>query len=492
MENNNNQENGPKREVKIRHSLITFAILIACMSYGIIRYDAGVHVSMFIGVCGAACVALYLGFKWEFIEEAMKKGIYNSLQAVMILIIVGILIGVWIVTGVVPAMIYYGLKLLSPRFFLVAALLICSITSLATGTSWGTMGTMGLALIGVAMGLGIPTPVAAGAIISGAYFGDKMSPLSDTTNLAPAMAGTDVFTHVKFMMKPTGVAYGITFLFYLVYGFRFAAGGGADLSGVEAMSTGIAENFNINLLLLLPPVIVIVAIACKIPAIPGITLGAVSAAILGLLIQPGVDFGDLLTCGYAGFTANTGDEAVDSLLTSGGISNMLYSVSLTIIAMMFGGIMEATGLLQVLVSKLVKLAKKPASLVLTTELTCLLSNIVMPEQYISIVVPGRMYADTYKEKGLHPKTLSNALESSGTVTSALVPWNTCGAYIFSVLGVHTIKYLPYCTFNLIMPIVTVVMAYMGYTVADKYGFSLTRRAQRKEAELREKGELEEV
>lgn len=453
------------KEVKVVHALIVFAILILAMSCGIIIYDAGVHISMFIGVCAAAIMALYLGFSWEFIEESMIDGIKNSLQAVIILIIVGILIGVWILTGVVPAMIYYGLKLLSPAIFLIAAVLICSVTSVSTGTSWGTVGTMGLALIGIAVGLGIPAPLAAGAILSGAYFGDKMSPLSDTTNLAAAMAGTDVFTHVKFMMKPTFVTYVITLVIFGVFGMKYSANAGADVSQVQIMSDGIASMFNINPLLLLPPVIVVAAVAMKISAIPGITLGIFAGVVVGVIFQDGITFGDILNVGMSGYTCESGIEALDSLLSCGGIENMMFSISLTIIAMMFGGIMEQTGMLGVVVNKIVQIAKKPVSLIIATEATCILSNIAMPEQYISIVVPGRMYAQTYKDMGLHPKTLSNALESSGTVSSVLVPWNTCGVYMAGVLGVATAEYLPYCFFNLLMPVVTVLLAFVGVTLA---------------------------
>ncbi len=468
------------KEPKMIHALIVFAVLIGSMAIGIIFYDAGVHTSMFIGGVAAAVMALYLGYDWDFIENAMRDGIMNALQAVIILMIVGILVGIWILSGVVPAMIYYGMKLLSPSIFLIASVLICSITSLATGTSWGTIGTMGLALVGIAVGLGIPAPMAVGAIISGAYFGDKMSPLSDTTNLAPAMAGTDVFTHVKFMMLPTAISYAITLVVFGVLGANYAHGANMDMSAVAQMSDGLTSMFNINPLLLLPPVIVIVAVAFKVPAIPGITLGIIAGAIVGVIFQQGITFGDILVAGMDGYSCETGVEALDSLLSTGGISNMMFSVSLTIIAMIFGGIMEKTGMLDAVVSRIVKIAKRPSTLVLTTEVTCVLSNVTMPEQYISVVVPGRMYADSYREMGLHPKTLSNALESAGTVTSALIPWNTCGVYILGVLGVSTFQYFPYAIFNLVTPIVTLLLAFMGIALADMDGntFFANRRAKK--------------
>ena len=461
------------REPYLWEALLSFGVLIVVMALGIIVFEVDPHVPMFIGVCFAAIMALKIGFTWDQVETAMKDGIYRALQACMILIIVGILIGVWIVGGIVPAMIYYGLKILSPSIFLIATCLICSITSLATGTSWGTMGTMGLALIGIAIGLGIPEPMAAGAVISGAYFGDKMSPLSDTTNLAPAMAGTDVITHVKFMMLPTAVAYVICLIFFGILGVMNASGGSATSDDITAINEAMQANFNLNPLLLLPPVIVIVVVALKIPAIPGITIGIFAGWILGMIFQP-ADFGAYLDAGINGLDQDWGNATLDRLLNSGGLLNMMFSVSMTLIAMMFGGIMEATHQMETIVSRLMKLVKSPAGLVTMTEITCVVSNATMPEQYISIVVPGRMYAETYKEMGLHPKTLSNALEGAGTVTSALIPWNTCGTYIYSTLGIGTAAYFPFAMFNWLMPITVIVMAFTGHTIANKNGDRITK------------------
>ncbi|MGI6767147.1 MAG: Na+/H+ antiporter NhaC [Lentihominibacter sp.] len=473
------KENRMPRPAKLHEAIITFLILIVVMATGIMVFEVDPHVPMFVGVIAAALMALKIGYKWEAIETAMKDGIYRALQAIMILAIIGILIGVWIVGGIVPAMIFYGLKLLSPQFFLIAALLICSITSLATGTSWGTMGTMGLALMGIATGLGVPLPAAAGAIISGSYFGDKMSPLSDTTNLAPAMAGTDVFTHVKFMMLPTAAVYVICLVFYGILGFKYSAEVGTSVASISEMSDGLASAFNINLLLLLPPVIVIVAVAMKIPAIPGITLGIITGAIVGLIFQGDTNLGSYLDCGMNGFESATGIESVDNLLTAGGLTNMMYSISLTILAMMFGGIMEATRQLEAIVSRLLKLIKGPVGLVTLTQATCIASNATMPEQYISLVIPGRMYAETYKKMGLHPKTLSNALESAGTVTSPLIPYNTCGVFILSTLGMHTADYFPYAMLNWLMPFMVSAMAIFGLTLANKDGKRMLKAEERR-------------
>ena len=457
------------RKANLFEAMLSLLFLIAIMAVGIIVFGVDPHIPMFIGVVGAALMALWLGYEWENIEKFMMEGITRALQSVIILIIIGILVGMWIDAGVVPSMIYYGLQILSPGIFFIACVLICSITSLATGSSWGTMGTMGLALMGIGFGLGMAPGMTAGAVLSGAYFGDKMSPLSDTTNLAPAMAGTDVMTHVKFMLLPTGVTYVICLIFFGVLGFLQHTSGAADLSAVEEICGALQGRFTISPILLLPPVVVIVAVALKVPAIPGIALGILSGAILGLIVQPECTLGTLLDTGMYGFVPETGVEAVDDLLEAGGLMGMMFSVSLTILAMMFGGIMEATGQLEVIVSKLLKLVKGPASLVALTEVTCVLSNATMPEQYISIVIPGRMYAEEYRKMGLHPKTLSNALEGAGTVTSALIPWNTCGVYIEETLGIGVAQYGPWAVFNWLMPIMNIALAVPGLTIAQADG-----------------------
>lgn len=472
------------RMPKVWEALITLVLLVAVLAVGIVIYGADVHVPMFVGVCVAAIMALYLGHKWEDIEKMMMDGIYKALQSICILIIVGILIGVWINAGVVPTMIYYGLQLMHPTIFFIATLLICSITSLATGTSWGTMGTMGVALMGIGFGLGMNPGMTAGAILSGAYFGDKMSPLSDTTNLAPAMAGTDVMSHVKAMMLPTAITYVICIIFFGVLGVTQYHGGDADMSRVTefANALNVAQGgvFHVNPILLLPPVVVIVAVAMKMPAIPGITLGIFVGAIVGLIFQPGqCDPGTLFKYGMNGFefpeevdamlqaslSAET-YETMNELLESGGILGMMNSVAMTIIAMMFGGIMEGTHQLEVIVNQLKKLAKGPAALVTLTEVTCVLSNMTMPEQYISIVVPGRMYAEEYRKMGLHPSVLSSALEGAGTVTSALVPWNTCGVYIRDTLNITVPEYGMFAMFNWLMPVINAACAWFGWTLKD--------------------------
>jgi len=452
-----------KRDPYIWEALISILGLIFFISLAILRYEADPHVPILLGVFVAAVVGLRAGFSWKEIETGMLNGITNSLQAIVILAIIGILIGVWILSGVVPTLLYYGLKILHPSIFLPATLIICSITSLATGTSWGTAGTIGIALIGIGEGLGFPLPIVAGAVLSGAYFGDKMSPLSDTTNMAPAMVGTDLYTHIKHMSFTTGVSYGITLVIEIILSF-FYGGGQVNLEKVNQIMTGIDAQFSINPLLLIPPVIIIALAFRKIPAVPGIVIGIITAGILGVIFQ-GNTFGSLLSAAYGGYASSSGVEAVDNLLTKGGFESMMYTVSLVICAMMFGGIMEKTNQVRVVVSVILKKAQSTGSLITATILTAIGANLILCEQYMAIVMTSKMYAQSYKDRGLHPKNLSRAVEDSATVTANLVPWNSGGAYMAATLGVATIAYLPFNFFCWISPIVSMLYGWFNITIA---------------------------
>jgi NhaC family Na+:H+ antiporter len=374
-----------KRDPYLWEALISILGLVLFISLAIVRYETDAQVPILLGVLIAAVVGLRAGFSWKEIETGMLNGITNSLQAIVILLIIGVLIGVWILTGVVPTMLYYGLKILHPSIFLPATLLICSITSLATGSSWGTSGTIGIALIGIGAGLGFPLPVVAGAVLSGAYFGDKMSPLSDTTNMAPAMVGTDLYTHIKHMTFTTGVSYALTLVIEFVLGFLYG-GGEANLDNVNQILTGIDAQFSVNPLMLLPPVIVMVLAIRKIPAVPGIVMGILAAGVLGAIFQ-GNTFGDLLSSAYGGYASNSGVVAVYNLLTKGGFSSMMYTVSLVVCAMMFGGIMEKTNQLRVVVRVILKRAQSAGSLITSTILTAIASNLILCDQYMSPTRP---------------------------------------------------------------------------------------------------------
>ncbi|MFC1876414.1 Na+/H+ antiporter NhaC [Thermodesulfobacteriota bacterium] len=451
-----------KRDPYLWEALISIIGLIIFISLAIVRYETDPHVPILLGVLIAAIIGMRAGYSWKDIETGMLNGITNSLQAIVILAIIGILIGVWILSGVVPTMLYYGLKILHPKIFLPAALIICAITSLATGTSWGTAGTIGIALIGIGEGLGFPLPIVAGAVLSGAYFGDKMSPLSDTTNMAPAMVGTDLYTHIKHMSYTTGVSFGLTLLIEIVIGF-FYGGGEANLEKVNQILTGINAQFSINPLLLIPPLIIIILAFRKIPAVPGIAIGILAAGILGVIFQRN-SFGSLLSAAYGGYASSSGVEAVDNLLTKGGLESMMYTVSLVICAMMFGGIMEKTNQVRVVVNVILKKAQSTGSLITATVLTAIGANLILCEQYMAIVMTSKMYAQAYKEKGLHPKNLSRAVEDSATVTANLVPWNSGGAYMAATLGVATIAYLPFNFFCWLSPIVSMLYGWFNITI----------------------------
>jgi NhaC family Na+:H+ antiporter len=443
-------------------AMISLLSLVVGISVSIVIYGLDPHIPMLLGVLVASIVGLKCGFSWQNIQNGMVRGITNALPATIILIIVGIMIGVWILAGVVPTLIYYGLTILSPAIFLPATVIICALTSLATGTSWGTTGTIGVALMGVGAGLGFPLPLVAGAVLSGAYFGDKMSPLSDTTNMAPALAGTDLFTHIKHMSYTTGVAIALTLVIEIIIGFQYGAGEG-DVERISTMLALLDENFTINIVMILPPIVVMAVSFRKMPAIPGITLGVIAGVILAVGLQ-GAQFDTVVNAAFGGFESATGNEDVDSLLTRGGMNSMMYTISLVIVAMMFGGVMERTNQLKTIADKVLALANSTGSLIASTALTCIGANMVLCDQYMAIVMGARSYAQAYRDRGVAPENLSRAVEDSGTVTACLIPWNSGGAYQAATLGVATIAYAPFAFFCWLSPIITILYGYMGWTI----------------------------
>lgn len=452
-----------KREASLFEALIPILVLIGVLIPAILFFGQAPHIPIVIAAVVAAALAITrLGYTWNEIEEGILKTINMGMQAIIILMIIGMIIGTWILGGVVPTMIYYGLQILSPAIFLVATAIICSVVSLATGSSWTTAGTVGIALLGVGQGLGIPVAIVAGAIISGAYFGDKMSPLSDTTNLAPAMAGSNLFDHIKHMALTTGPSLLIALVLYGFIGMRYA-GQSVNDSQIADILTALSSGFNINLLLLLPPVLVIAMVIFKVPAIPGLIGGVFLGSIFAVIFQ-GADFGAVIDAANYGFVSETGVELVDNLLSRGGMQDMMWTVSLIITALSFGGILESTGMLGVVAGNILKLAVNTGSLVLATVVSCFVVNIITGEQYLSIVIPGRMFKDAYADRGLAPVNLSRALEDSGTITSPLIPWNTCGAFMYGTLGVHPFAYAPYAFLNLINPFVSIFYGFTGISM----------------------------
>jgi NhaC family Na+:H+ antiporter len=372
-------------------------------------------------------------------------------------------------------MIYFGLQILNPKIFLFVTAIITAIVSLSTGSSWGTVATIGIALLGIGQALGLPTGYIGGAIISGAYFGDKMSPLSDTTNLAPAMVDVDIFRHIRYMMYTTIPSFVITLIIFLIIGFTYKINGQQD---INELLSAISNSFNINLWVFLVPITVLILIINKLPAIPSLFIGVILGGLFAIIFQPQLimtltdtdklEFSNayiaIINAMASDTSITTNNENISNLLTTSGMAGMLNTIWLIICAMVFGGAMESTGLLNRLAQPVIRYAKDTGSLVATTVVTCLFFNITASDQYLSIVVPGRMFRNTYKDKGLAPVNLSRTLEDSGTVTSVLIPWNTCGATQSAVLGVATFTYLPYCFFNIISPLMTIIYAYMGIKI----------------------------
>lgn len=402
-----------------------------------------------------------------------------SLQACLILLVVGSLIATWILSGVVPTMIYYGLKIINPSYFLPVACISCAMVALSTGSSWSTTGTIGVALMGIGQALGIPVPMCAGAIISGAYFGDKMSPLSDTTNLAPAMAGTDLFTHIRHMVYTSGPAITISIIGFFILGM-FYTGSGANADSVEAILSTIQNNYNIGLHLFIVPAILLLLIANKMPAFPALVLGAVLGAFAAITFQSellakitnnALDvanvYKEVIKVAFSGFNYDFSNAVVNKLFNRGGMQNMLDTVWLIMMAMVFGGSLEGTGMLQKIANSILQFVSGAGSLIGATLGTCLFLNMTASDQYLAIVVPGKMFKSAYDDMGLHPKNLSRALEDSGTVTSVLIPWNSGGAYNTKILGVGPdmiYSYQMYCFFNILSPLISLFLGSMNLTI----------------------------
>jgi NhaC family Na+:H+ antiporter len=425
------------------------------------------------------------GTKWTGIADSIGATVKQTTEALLILLLIGALSGTWLISGIIPAFIHYGLQVLEPEIFLFAACIICAALSLATGSSWGTVGTVGVALIGIGTALGLHTGWVAGAIISGAYFGDKMSPLSDTTNIAPAVAGTDLFTHIRYMMYTTIPSILIALIVFLVAGFFGGAEAGATTGGIGAgFGAAVTDAFNIHAGLFIAPVAVIVLIARKMPAAPALFIGTVLGALTAVVFQPelimktfGGEGSSFFSAAYTAVFQSmsvetaivTGNEMADDLLQSGGMKGMLNTVWLILCAMVFGSIMQATGLLKRITEAMLEGVASTFGLIARTAGTCVAFNVLASDQYLAIVVPGNMLKEAYEERGLAPENLSRTLEDTGTVTSVLIPWNTCGVAQSGILGVSTWAYLPYCIFNWISPLTTLTVAALGWNIRKHEG-----------------------
>lgn len=422
----------------------------------------------------AGIIGLKNGYRWQEIEQAMVHGISVSMGAIFILLSVGSLIGTWLAAGTVPTLIYFGLQILSPDWFYAAACLISAIVAMSIGSSWTTAATVGVALMGIASGIGMSPAIAAGAVVSGAYFGDKISPLSETTNLAPAVAGSELFEHINHMLWTTVPAFIISLVLFILIGFNTDVD--AQNIAIDDVQNSILSIYDISIIHLLPLVILVAMAIKKVPAFPAIFIGALIGACWALIFQSELlaelaqssnfidKFAIIWVTMFDGFIIQTGNDSIDSLLSGGGMSSMLNTTWLIMTALMFGAVMEKLGLLAIFVSGILKAAKSSGSLIVSTIFTAFGVNLVTADQYMSIVMPGRMYREEYERRGLSNVNLSRALEDGGTITSPLIPWNTCGAYMAGVLLISPLEYWYYAFFNLINPVLAIAFALMGIKV----------------------------
>ena len=462
------QKINTNKELNIWEALVPVIILMGLLAYNIFYADGawlGDYSNQYILLIGGL-VAAGVGF---YNKVSLKKMVSEVLEnwksvfvPILILFLVGALAGTWLVSGIIPAMVYYGLQVLSPEIFLPASVIIAAIISIATGSSWTTSATVGIALVGIGSALGIPTGMIAGAVISGAYFGDKMSPLSDTTNLAPAMAGTDLFTHIKYMAYTTVPTIIITLIVFAILSGTIDTTGSADISN---LLTSIKNTFHISPLLFIVPGVVIAMILLKTKPLIALGTGVVLAAVFAFIFQGDVlnsltdsKLQSVLNAILTDTQVKTDNEKLTELFSSGGVIGMLWTISLIICAMVFGGIMDAIGALAKITKGLLSIASSVFGLFASTVVSCLGLNIVASDQYLALVIPGKMFKKAYEDKGLAPENLSRTLEDSGTVTSVLIPWNTCGAYQAGVLGVGVGEYAIYAIFNYLSPFMTLLFA----------------------------------
>ncbi len=448
-----------KKETRFYHSLVTVVLMAAVMFTAIVVFHSTPHVPLVFACLIAGLVSLWIGYSWEEILDGMLAGIEDSLEAILILLLIGMLVGTWIGCGTVPALISYGLKIISPKAFLPAAMLICLIVAFAIG-SWGTVGTMGIAFMGIGTALHVPAPLVAGAVISGAYMGEVISPLSDATNLTAAVVNENVFDIVKKSLPKALAAGAAAMAVFYFFGAGHVSGNEeAVRASVEPLLKRLSEQFAISPAAFLPPVLMVVCILVRLPAIPSMLIGCIAGMIEAVFFQ-GVPIGSILEYSYSGYVSASGNELIDRLLTAGGLSCMMESVSVIVIAMAFGGIMKKTGQMEVLVRPLAAKIRSRGSMNFLTVVTCIFMNTVLPDQYLGISMPGQMYGDEYEKRKISKVDLGATLLGGGAVTSPLIPWNTCGIYCMTILGVSPVLYGQYAFYGMILPVVTIMWGYL--------------------------------
>lgn len=472
--------NTKNRTLSLGLALLPIVILVALLTinsltYGDLAIEGANQFSLLFASAVGACIAFCIGIKWKEIQDGIIKNIGIATPSIIILLLIGALAGTWMVSGVVPAMIYYGLEFLSPKFFLMLSVVICAIVSVVSGSSWSTIATIGVALLGIGNAMGFNPALVAGAVISGAYFGDKVSPLSDTTNLAPAMANVDLFIHIRYMMFTTVPSIVITLILFLIIGFT--NNNTLEAESILQVQEAIKEHFTITPWLFLVPVLLFMLISKKVPAIPAIFAGTIIGGIFAVIFQSDIIYQLSESTSYLQasydvvvksiFTSTSipvSNENIQDLLSTNGMAGMLNTIWLILTAMVFSGVLEASGILKKITASMLKAVNSTGSLVTTTVASCGFLNVTASDQYISIVVTGRMFSESYRKRNLKPEVLSRTLEDAGTVTSVLVPWNTCGAAQAGALGVATAAFAPFCFFNILSPIVTITMAYLNIKI----------------------------
>jgi len=455
--------------------LLIILLGINVFYFGDASLDGSNQFILLIGGFLAALVGFYQKVSYEDMMDAVSNNLKSTSGSLLILLMVGALSGSWLISGIIPSMIFYGIKILNPTIFLVASVVISALISVATGSSWTTSATVGIALIGIGNAMGVPVGMTAGAIISGAYFGDKMSPLSDTTNLAPVMAGGELFSHIRYMTYTTIPSIAITLIVFIVLSLGLEVNGTVETASLNA---AIEERFFISPILFIVPVLVVLMIVKKTPPLIALLAGTLLGGVVALIFQPSLvasitganslnlenGYKGMLTAFTTDVSISTSNEALNDLFNSGGMAGMLGTIWLIVCAMVFGGVMEAIGALNRITQSLLSLAQSTFGLFASTVASCLAINLTASDQYLAIVVPGKMFSKAYKDRGLAPENLSRTLEDSGTVTSALIPWNTCGAYHSSVLGVPVFEYFIFAVFNYLSPFVTLIFAALNIKI----------------------------
>jgi len=455
--------------------LLVILLGINVFYFGDASLDGSNQFILLVGGFLAALVGFYQKVSYEDMMDAVSNNLKSTSGSLLILLMVGALSGSWLISGIIPSMIFYGIKILNPTVFLAASVVISALISVATGSSWTTSATVGIALIGIGNAMGVPVGMTAGAIISGAYFGDKMSPLSDTTNLAPVMAGGELFSHIRYMTYTTIPSIAITLIVFIVLSLGLEVNGTVETASLNA---AIEERFFISPILFIVPVLVVVMIVKKTPPLIALLAGTLLGGVVALIFQPSLvasitganslnlenGYKGMLTAFTTDVSISTSNGALNDLFNSGGMAGMLGTIWLIVCAMVFGGVMEAIGALNRITQSLLSLAQSTFGLFASTVASCLAINLTASDQYLAIVVPGKMFSKAYKDRGLAPENLSRTLEDSGTVTSALIPWNTCGAYHSSVLGVPVFEYFIFAVFNYVSPFVTLIFAALNIKI----------------------------